>query len=327
MKTKPLNVALVEATNLCGSELKRRLDNWSLAVSDVAFLGSSEQQGTLTSFGEAAMMVSVIDEQSFLGVDVAFFCARSGLLAEHQAELRSQGVLCVDMAGSLPENTEGACLMVAGVNRPAPQTRLLLNPHPTTIVLAPVLAALAPLEPLGAQAVGLLPAAEAGQGGLEELQRQSVALLNFTDPPREVLGRQLAFNLIPDARRTGDREQRVSRELGLVLPGVLPSPPVTLVWVPTFMGMAAVLHVELPAGADRQAVEKALEASTRVRLLGETEGMGPVETAEDDFDGLSVGVLGIEQRHVRLWCVADHLRRGMVLNALEAVEAVLQGDG
>src|SRR5206468_10354506 len=73
-------------------------------------------------------------------------------------------------------------------------------PHGISFVLT---STLAPLErEIGvesASAVILRPASDFGVPGIEELHRQTISLLNFTDYPKEVFGRQMAFNLFPQS--------------------------------------------------------------------------------------------------------------------------------
>jgi aspartate-semialdehyde dehydrogenase len=162
-----------------------------------------------------------------------------------------------------------------------------------------------------AAAVVLRPAADFGDAGLEELREQTVQLFRFAEVPREVLGAQLTFNVVPERLRSGGGpplDRRVEREVGRINGWDVPRLGVRIVNVPVFHGHAAFVRAELEGETDADAVAEALDAATTVeRTKDDTVGT-PVEIAGDRrtvVADLSVDATGTSW----IWVVAGELGR------------------
>src|SRR6185436_2115101 len=124
-------------------------------------------------------------------------------------------------------------------------------PHALSYALSRVLA---PIEKAAgvahAEAVLMRPAADFGEAGLEELHKQTVSLLSFGEVPKVTYGRQVAFNVVPQAVLDADAggpepglEERVNSELGRILSWPAGRATVRVVVAPVFHGHAGLLHV------------------------------------------------------------------------------------
>jgi aspartate-semialdehyde dehydrogenase len=237
-----------------------------------------------------------------------FVCDRSPA-ARGVLEDRLEDALVLDLAGARPPGS-AAPVVHPDIN---PQDSvshrgLLAVPHPVAAVLARILH---PIERhhgiRRASALVARPASDFGERGLEELRDQTVSLLRFADPPRGVFGRQLAFNVIPEAclgpLAEPDLDARVSAETAAILAWGGSRLAVGLLAVPVFYGhvVAARVEVERPAKvADlvRGCREGGLDivgegrgACTPVDAAGE-RGIALCDLREDGLGGFW------------LWCVA-----------------------
>lgn len=138
------------------------------------------------------------------------------------------------------------------------------SPHAASIVIAGLMLRLAArFEIRSSSALAFLPASELGPDAIDELQRQTIALLNFGDVPRRIFNAQAAFNLGP---RLGGkakasltvREDRIRSELERLLKGRAAPPALRLVQAPSFYSMAFCLYIHSVEKVAASQIEQAL---------------------------------------------------------------------
>ena len=126
----------------------------------------------------------------------------------------------------------------------------------------------------------LRPAADFGDQGVEELREQTVRLLSFAEAPKEIFGKQLAFNLIPQPLLQDgepDLERRVADEVARLLGWEGSRLAVRLVTAPVFYGHSLSLRVELEQDATTDAVSEALSEQGRIDPPSTASAATPVE--------------------------------------------------
>lgn len=144
--------------------------------------------------------------------------------------------------------------------------RCLISPHAASIALAGLMLRFAAAVEIRAiSALVLISASEFGAEGIDELQKQTISLLNFAEVPRKVFGAQAAFSVSPRLggkarRRMADLETRIHGELERLLSGqtLVPVPAVRLVHAPSFYSMALSIYVQSPHRAAAPEAEQAL---------------------------------------------------------------------
>jgi aspartate-semialdehyde dehydrogenase len=138
----------------------------------------------------------------------------------------------------------------------------LAVPHPLALLLVELLE---PLERrLGLQeavAILLRPAADFGEAGVEELRQQTVQLLSFAELPQETFGRQLAFNIIPQAMLENGEQplaEEISGDVARLLGWRRELLTMRVLVAPVFYGHCLQLHVRLGEDASLEQVREAL---------------------------------------------------------------------
>lgn len=244
-------VAVLGAGSPSGALIREALAGHRVSGSRVDLFGATCGDVVLSEYDGEARLIQEAEASEVASHEVIFLCEPGGTSAR-VLDLVNAGSLVLDLV---------ACSGGAGVIPPLvhpdinPEAALahqgiLRVPHPLSMVLAEVLH---PVEKaLGIHrvtAVVLRPASDFGERGLEELRDQTVGLLRFSGPPQEVFGRQLAFNLIPQASLgpTGEPglERRLADEVGRLLGWQETRLAVTLVTVPVFHGHAISVHLDL----------------------------------------------------------------------------------
>jgi aspartate-semialdehyde dehydrogenase len=274
-------VAVVGAATSVGLRIRERLASRGVPGSRVDLYGANRGEALLSEYAGEARLVQEPEPGEVGGHDVTFLCERGALTSRVAAEV-ARGAVVIDLVGAL-----------VGAERP-PRIHMDINPpsardadgryavpHPLAILLADL------LEPVrcgpgldGVVAVILRPAADFGHPAIEELREQTVRLLSFVEVPAETFGRQLAFNVIPQAGlgcEPPGLEEEIGRDLMELLGDSMGLVTLRLLTVPVFYGHSVQLHVRPRGAVSRDRIEELLSA----RGVSITERRGDVVTPLD----------------------------------------------
>lgn len=242
------SVAVVGAGTPCGALVREALAEQRVAGSRVRLFGTVEGDAVLSEYRGEARLIQAPDLEEIGRHEVIFVCEDSPAAAA-TIERRLPSALVVDLMG-IGSAADGP-LVHPSLNPEAARgpAGVLRAPHAIASLLAE---SLLPVERLAeirsAAAVVLRPAADFGEPGLEELRDQTVGLLRFVEPPKSVFGgRQLAFNVIPEAglgeAAEAGLERRVASEVASLLGWPERRLTVSLVAAPVFHGHAASVRI------------------------------------------------------------------------------------
>jgi aspartate-semialdehyde dehydrogenase len=208
---------------------------------------------------------------------------------------------------------------------------IIANPNCSTMQM---LVALAPIHrAVGIERINVATyqsVSGAGRSGLEELGRQTAAMLNFKDPAPKKFPVQIAFNLIPhidDFQDNGytKEEMKVVWETRKILEDESIQVNPTAVRVPVFYGHSEAVHIETREKISAERVRELLSAAPGVVVVDERAPGGyptPVTHAAGK-DPVFVGRIREDISHPRgidLWVVSDNIRKGAALNAIQIGE-------
>jgi aspartate-semialdehyde dehydrogenase len=329
------HVALFDAQSLVAKGVRERLVEREFPIASVhLYTSQADPEANLTEFGGQAMFVSPADFDALAPLDIAFLCGTRPEGALYLDWPGRKGFAAIDLT-SASRAAEGVPVVNAAVNPEAIPAApgLIGTPHPIALVLSTVLSAIrrgCGLEE--ASMVVLQPVSECGEEGIAELYQQTLGLLNFKDQPRDVFGRQLAFNLVPDflyggsgppgGAATGDLEAEIAQVTGGGFGLSL-----SIVLAPVFHCHAVMARVVLPPKRGRKDLLAALGAAPDLHLREGGEGVTPVERAgEPGILVAGVRPAGAENAFW-LWLVADNLASGTALNAVRIAEVLWQREG
>ncbi len=313
-------IAILHPMNLLGKELRETLERLPGIGGDIRLLSTREDEiGTLTEVAGSAALVTRYEPEGLKGVGVAFFC---GSMAENRPILAEMPPETVAILLSFDATLEDGHPVVAGVNTgDAPGRRVLLSPHPGAVLLAHLLHALRELQLSEAVATLVQPASMRDEPGIEELFEQTRQIVAMTRrQPTPVFGAQLSFNLLP----TPLPADPVAAQLGAVLAGSPPAPPVALQILQgaVFHSVSASLYIRCAGDPSVQAIRKALSGHVPLEAADKPRLFGPVDAAASDK--VLYGSVRKDEAGggFWLWAAMDNLTRGGALNAIEIAEAV-----
>jgi aspartate-semialdehyde dehydrogenase len=338
MKKEKYNVAMVGATGAVGEALLAILKERKFPIDQFTPLASERSAGEMIEFGMRSVTVKNLADFDFAGVDIAFFSAGGSVSRQYAPRAAQAGAVVIDNTSEF-RYQDDIPLVVAEVNPEAIaeyKTRnIIANPNCSTMQM---LVALAPIHrKVGIERINVATyqsVSGAGRSGLEELGKQTAALLNFQNVEPEKFSKQIAFNVIPhiDSFQPNGytkEEMKMVWETQKILgdPSIQVNP--TCVRVPVFFGHSEAVHIETKAKITAAEARELLEAAPGIVVMDRHEPGGyptPVGDAAGK-DPVFVGRIREDISHPRgldLWIVADNIRKGAALNAVQVAEVLVK---
>ena len=265
--THPVNVAIVGATGAVGETMLRILAEREFPIGQLHLLASERSAGDKVEFGARQVVVQDLATFDPAGIDIALFSAGGGVSKEYAPKFAAAGAVVIDNSSAFRQDDD-VPLVVAEVNPEAMKQRprgIVANPNCSTMQM---LVALAPIHrEAGIERINVATyqsVSGTGRKALEELGRQTAAMLNFQDAKPEVYPVQIAFNVIPHGGDFCDNgytteEMKLVWETRKILGDESIQVNATVVRVPVFYGHSEAVHIETreKIGAARERVQQA----------------------------------------------------------------------
>ena len=328
-------VAVVGATGAVGEAMLSILAERRFPVSELVALASERSAGGTVAYGDDEVLVRDLAGFDPAGVDIALFSAGGSVSKEFAPAFARAGAVVIDNSSAFRQNPD-VPLVVAEVNPEAAMQRprgIIANPNCSTMQMV---VALAPIHrAVGIERINVATyqsVSGAGREAMEELGRQTGALLNFQGAAPERFPVQIAFNLIPHIDEFLDNgftreEMKLVWETRRILGDESIQVNPTAVRVPVFYGHSEAVHIETRDKIDAATARALLAASPGVNVVDERGAGGyptPVTHASGS-DAVFVGRIREDLSHPRgldMWIVSDNIRKGAALNAVQVAELV-----
>jgi aspartate-semialdehyde dehydrogenase len=302
-------------------------------------LASSRSAGKTVEFKGKTYTIEQLTEDSFKGVDLALFSVDSDLSKRFAPIAVAAGCTVVDNSSAF-RMTDGVPLIVPEVNAEALEASgialqsnpgIIANPNCSTIQLVVALKALAHFGLLRVIVSTYQSVSGAGQKGIAELSSQVTALFNSRDPSVRVMQHVIAFNCIPaigefmDNGYT-DEEWKLVQESRKILdmPELRVSP--TAVRVPVFSSHSEAVHVELSRKVTVREARAAFHNAEGIVIQDRPEeDLYPMPSVAAGSDAVFIGRIRQDPDDdcsLNFWVVADNLRKGAALNAIQIAETL-----
>lgn len=307
-------------------------------LAQLRLFASPRSAGREVQYRGQTLRMEVLPEDNDLGSDVVFSSAGGSLSKERAWQWAERGATVIDNTSAWRLDPR-VPLVVPEVNASAAAGNegIIANPNCSTMQL---LVALAPLHrAVGIERINVATyqsVSGAGRSAMEELGRQTAALLRFADPEPERFPTQIAFNLIPQIDDFLDNgytreEMKLVWETRKILDDARIEVNPTAVRVPVFYGHSEAVHIETREPISPEAARALLEAAPGVVVVDERRAGGwptPV-THASGTDPVYVGRIRRDISHPRglnLWVVSDNIRKGAALNAVQIAELLVKTD-
>ena len=328
-------MAVVGATGAVGEVMLAVLAERKFPISEIYALASERSAGGYVPFGNDEVMVRDLASFDPTGIDIALFSAGGSISKQYAPEFAAAGAVVIDNS-SVFRGDADVPLVVSEVNPEQIRNRprgIIANPNCSTLQL---MVALAPIHrEVGIERINIATyqsVSGTGRRALEELGKQTAALLNFQGIEPEVYPVQIAFNVIPHGGDFLDNgytseEMKLVWETRKILGDDNIQVNATVVRVPVFYGHSEAVHIETREKITAARARALLEQAPGVEVVDEHKGGGyptPV-THASGRDPAYVGRIREDISHPRgldLWVVSDNIRKGAALNAVQIAELV-----
>jgi aspartate-semialdehyde dehydrogenase len=329
-------VAVVGATGAVGREMLKTLAERNFPVTDVAAVASGRSSGSELSFGEDRILKTQnLEKFDFQGWDIALFSPGASVSAIHAPRAAEAGCVVIDNTSQFRMDAD-VPLVVPEVNPGAlsgwRKKGIIANPNCSTIQMVLALKPLHDEFKIKRVSVATYQSVSgAGKEGMDELFSNSRALFVNDPVTPQQFTKNIAYNVIPHIDVFMDdgatkEEWKMTVETKKILD---PSIAViaTCVRVPVFIGHALALHVEFENPLTAGEARAALRDAPGVTVMDVREDGGyatPAEIAgEDDVFVSRIRRDPTVPNGIAFWCVADNLRKGAALNAVQIAETLV----
>ncbi|MBD5226523.1 MAG: aspartate-semialdehyde dehydrogenase [Bacteroidales bacterium] len=334
-----MNIAIVGASGAVGHELIRVLEEQNFPVTSLRLFGSKRSAGSKLTFrGKEIVIEELTHDSDFSGVDIALTSAGAGTSKEFAEVITRHGAVMIDNSSAFRMDSD-VPLVVPEVNGADALDRprnIIGNPNCTTIQMVVALAPINRLSPITRVRVATYQSASgAGASGMAELEAQHKAIAAGEEPKVEKFAHQLAFNVIPhvDVFMDNDytkEEMKMFNETRKIMHSDKISVSATCVRVPVLRAHSEAIWVETESPLDLKEVRKALEEAKGVVVLDNpAEKEYPMPLPIAGKDPVYVGRLRrdiADDRGLSFWIVADQIKKGAALNAVQIALWLLKHD-
>jgi len=335
MKKNPV-IAVVGATGLVGNEILVCLENSSMEFSDLRLFASNDSEGEVYSCRDSEYRIDGLGDDSFEGVDLAFFSVEASLAAKYVPIAIESGTIVVDCSNQFRLDSEIPVIVPdVNINTLTISDRLISCPSPSAVFLSPILKVIQ--SEVGIKRIVMTvfeSVSGAGKMALDELWSQTISIFNQHDVVCDAFQHQIAFNCIPQVDLIrGDAYTKEEYGIMSEIKKVLDMPDlqmtVTVVRVPVFHTFSMTVNVETLSE---------LLPDRCTSLLLSLEGL---EISSDPLEyPMPLTVIGSEAIHVgrirrdysvahglNMWIVGDNVRRGGALCALRIAQQMIEKFG
>jgi aspartate-semialdehyde dehydrogenase len=342
-----MNVGVVGATGLVGTEMLRILEERDFPVGELRVYASARSEGRALPFKGGDVTCQVLADGCFDGLDLVVIDVDDPLALEWAPRAAAAGARVVDNSAAFRTDPD-VPLVVSEVNpddvRDLPKG-IVSCPNCTTMVLVTALAPLHRAAGIDRLVVSTYQSVSgAGQPGMHELDEQwtkgagqmdryaRAAAIAGALEPGEVWDRPIAGNVIPLAGSVKDagytsEEWKLVHESRKILHAPELRATATCVRVPVYVGHAMTANVQFAEPLTRADAAALLAAAPGVRLVDGGDG-SPTPLEGAGIDPVLVGRLREDPSQpntLDLWVTGDNLRKGAALNAVQLAELLLEG--
>ena len=334
-KKSTYDIAVVGATGAVGRTMLSILEERKFPIGRLVPLASSRSAGKQVTFNGEQVTVQELKADSFAGLDIALFSAGGSVSREFCPIAAQAGCVVIDNSSAFRMEKD-VPLVVPEINPHVigENPGIIANPNCSTIQMVMVLKPIHDRYQIKRVVVSTYQSVSGtGQSAIEELKAQSGQVLKEQPATKDVYPHQIAFNCLPhidtflDTGYTKEEMKMVNETRKILEDDAIQVSPTT-VRVPVFYAHSEAVNVETEQTIDLKELRKILSEAPGVRLVdapGKSEYPLAVDAA--GRDEVMVGRIRADldnPRAVNLWIVADNLRKGAALNAIQIAEVLIR---
>lgn len=321
---KELNLGIVGITGLVGQTVLEILKTSSLPIGTLHLYASSRSKGKTVEFKDKTLVIKELNEDSFNDpLDIVFFAVESDLAQKYAPIASQKGIYVVDNSSAFRMQSD-IPLVVPEVNAHVLKSNnyLIANPNCSTIQSVVALKTVHELFEL-TEVVYTSYQAVSGSGvnGLEDLERTT-----HGDAP-QFYPKPIYDNVIPQIDSFLEsgytkEEMKMVMETNKII-GLNLKISATTVRVPVKVGHSVSIYATTKQNVDINRLKAAYLKASGIKLYEDFDYPTPKDAAYTDV--VHVGRIRKDLNYsnkLLLWTVADNVRKGAALNAVQIGEYI-----
>jgi aspartate-semialdehyde dehydrogenase len=329
------NVAIVGATGLVGQELLRILDQRRFPVASIRLLASDYSSGTKLFFNHQEIEVTEVEPKIFRGIDIALFSAGADISRQVSPVAVEAGAVVIDNSAAFRMDPT-VPLLIPEVNPEDMEWHngIIASPSCITTQLVVALYPLHKVNPIKRIIVSTYEAVSGtGATAVNELTAQAKLVVEGHSICPHVYTHQIAFNLLPEidvflGNGYTREERKMLEETRKVMHSENMAISATCVRVPVYFGHSEAVNVEFSSPMTAEEARKILAQAPGVKVIDDPSvSLYPQPWAATGSDNVFVGRIREDlscTNGLVMWIVADNLRKGAALNAVQIAEEGLR---
>jgi len=328
------NVAVVGATGAVGREMVKILGERKFLVKDLVLLASVKSTGETIFFKKKKLEVQELNNNSFKNIDIALFSAGSLVSKKFVPIAVKNGTIVIDNSSAFRMDSD-VPLVVPEVNPGdiKKHNGIIANPNCSTIQMV---AALKPiLDEAGISRIIVSTyqsVSGTGKDAIDELKEQSFQILNNKKPTREIYPHQIAFNILPhidvfENNGYTKEEMKLIHETKKIFDNNKIKITATAARVPVFYGHSESVYIETEEHISIKKLKNIYLKTKGIKLVDDIDNNKyPLAIMSEIYDDVMIGRLRkdlTEPNGINMWIVANNLRKGAALNAVQIAELLI----
>ncbi len=334
---KAHKVAIVGATGLVGQEFIKVLEQRRFPIASLDLCASDRSEGKKLFIGHHEIIVKETTAESFQHVDIALFSAGAEVSRHFSPLAAKAGALVIDNSSAFRMEPK-VPLVVPEVNPEDIKWHkgVIANPNCSTIQMVVALYPLHVVNPIKRIVVSTYQAvAGTGAAAMEELTTQTRLILEGQNVVPHVYPHQISFNLLPEIDVFLDNgytkeEWKMVEETHKIMHAEDIAISATCVRVPVFVGHSEAINVEFTHPMPPEEARQILARAPGVKVLDDPNvSLYPQPWLSAGSDDVFVGRIRTDvsqPNSLVMWIVADNLRKGAALNAVQIAEEAVRRD-
>jgi aspartate-semialdehyde dehydrogenase len=331
---KRYNVAVVGATGMVGRTFVEILEERDFPIAELRLLASERSLDKTIEYKEKAIPVRLLDKNAFSNIDFALFSAGAAVSKKFAPIAAAAGAVVIDNSSAFRMDP-AIPLVTPEVNPQDLQHHkgIIANPNCSTIQMVVAVKPLHDAAIVKRIVVSTYQAVSGkGKDAVVELANQARAHVSGGEIIPKVFPYQIVFSALPhidiflEDGNTKEEAKMINETRKIMgVPDMAVS--ATCVRVGVFNGHAESINLEF---------EREITANQARKLLSDAPGIVVMDSPADNIYPTQPDVSGRDEVFVgrirtdasvryglNMWVVADNLKKGAALNAVQIAEALI----
>jgi len=330
-------VAILGATGMVGQEFIKVLEQRNFPMDSISLLASDRSAGKRMFVSHREILVEEATPNSFKGIDIGLFSAGAEISRYFSPIAAQSGAVVIDNSTAFRMDPK-VPLVVPEINVDDIKWHkgIIANPNCSTIQMVVALYPLHKVNPIKRIIVVTYQSVSGtGSAAVEELTEQARQVLEGQTTVPHVYPHQIAFNLLPEIDVFLDNdytkeEWKMVEETRKIMHADDIAISAVCVRVPVFIGHSEAVHVEFSQPMSPDEARRILAQAPGVKILDDPAiSLYPQPWSAAGTDDVFVGRIHRDASHpcgLVMWVVADNIRKGAALNAVQIAEEMIKRD-